>query len=287
MGTFQWFTKLMKSEPRKKKHHWVIGEDKILDIVEIDLLRHSCQEAKRRGIKEKKFYLVRDWYMIELGLFTGLRVDEMRQLKVGDILVKGKQSSIIVQKGKGGKKRSVWINDAFKQTCYEFLQIRAALGMSNQPESFVLSSMAGSPISKRSLQKSFKRCLRRVRLPEKYSIHCLRHTYGTFLLKASRNIKLVKEQLGHASIKTTEIYINLIAEDRQEALERLYEEPIYKSKPKPSKFRSKKLRLREPKLIITDNFDSLPPEAWDEIYKSLAKLMVSQIPAKDLEKMLF
>ena len=205
MSVFQWFTKLMKSEPRKKKHHWVVGEDKILDIVEIDLLRHSCQEIKKRGIKDKKFYLVRDWFMIELGFFTGLRVDEMRQLKVGDILIKGKQSSIIVQKGKGDKKRSVWINDAFKQTCHEFLQIREALGLSNQPDYFILSSSVELSISKRSLQKSFKRCLRRVRLPEKYSIHCLRHTYGTFLLKASRNIKLVKEQLGHADNKVNDL----------------------------------------------------------------------------------
>ena len=287
MSGFQWFTKLMKSEPRKKKHQWIIGEDKILDIVEIDLLRHSCQEAKKRGIKEKKFYLVRDWFMIELGFFTGLRVDEMRQLKVGDILIKGKQSSIIVQKGKGDKKRSVWINDAFKQTCHEFLQIRKTLGLSNQPDCFILSSTAESSISKRSLQKSFKRCLRRVRLPEKYSIHCLRHTYGTFLLKASRNIKLVKEQLGHASIKTTEIYISLIAEDRREALEQLYEEPIYKSKPKIRKFIPKGRRAIARKLIITDNLDSLPPEAWDKIYRELAKLIVSQISAKELEKMLF
>jgi len=61
----------------------------------------------------------------------------------------------------------------------------------------------------------------------------LRHTYGTFLLKASQNIKLVKEQLGHASIKTTEIYISLINEDRREALERLYgARAIVETKPK-------------------------------------------------------
>ena len=273
----------MKSEPSRKKHHWVIGEDKILDIVEIDLLRHSCQEAKKRGIKDKKFYLVRDWFMIELGLFTGLRVDEMRQLKVEDILIKGKQSSIIVQKGKGDKKRYVWINDAFKKTCHEFLQIREMLGLSNHPDCFVLSPTTESPISKRSLQKSFKRCLRRVRLPEKYSIHCLRHTYGTFLLKASRNIKLVKEQLGHASIKTTEIYISLIAEDRQEALERLYEEPIYKIKPKTNPCAKRIRRSRTRKLNITDDFDSLPDEAWNEIYKKLAELMVNSIPKKNSE----
>ncbi|MCK5214481.1 MAG: site-specific integrase [Candidatus Omnitrophica bacterium] len=284
MRVFQWFTKQMKSEPRKKKHQWIVGEDKILDIVESDLLRHSCRKPKERGINEKKFYLVRDWFMIELGLFTGLRVDEMRQLKIGDILIKGKQSSIIVQKGKGDKKRCVWINDGFKQTCLEFLQIRKKFRLDNEPESFILSSTAESPISKRTLQKSFKRCIRRVKLSEKYSIHCLRHTYGTFLLKASRNIKLVKEQLGHSSIKTTEIYISLIADETKEALEKLYEEPICKSSPRARKSIRKTRRLIAPKLNITDNFDSLPDEAWDEIYKRLAELMVNHISEKDFER---
>ncbi|MCD4779930.1 MAG: hypothetical protein K8S27_05195 [Candidatus Omnitrophica bacterium] len=83
---------------------WIISEDKILDIVEIDLLSHSCQQRKKQGIKEKKFYLVRDWFIIELGLLTGLRVDEMRQLKIGDIHIRGSHSSIFVQNGKGGQK---------------------------------------------------------------------------------------------------------------------------------------------------------------------------------------
>lgn len=272
----------MKSEPRKKKKRWIVGEDKILDIVEIEILRHSCQQRKKQGIKEKKFYLVRDWFMIELGLFTGLRVDEMRQLKIGDIFIKGKRSSIIVQKGKGDKKRSVWINDAFKQSCREFIEIRQSFGLNNKPDCFILSESDNSSISKRSLQKSFKRCIRRVRFSEKYSIHCLRHTYGTFLLKASKNIKLVKEQLGHSSIKTTEIYINLIAEDRQEALERLYEEPIYKSKPKINSRVQRPRRSRTRKLNITDDFDSLPDEAWDEIYKQLVELMVDHVSIRHI-----
>ena len=92
----------MKSEPRKAKRRWIIGEDKIFNIEEIDHIRNICFKLKWDGIKGKKYYLVRDWFMIELGLFAGLRVDEMRQLKIEDIHIRGSHSSIFVQNGKGG-----------------------------------------------------------------------------------------------------------------------------------------------------------------------------------------
>jgi len=75
----------------------------------------------------------------------------------------------------------------------------------------------------------------------------------------------------------------LIAEDRQEALERLYEEPIYKSRPKTRQPTKMPRRSRARKLNITDDFDSLPDEAWDEIYKQLAELMVNHISKKNSE----
>lgn len=52
----------------------------------------------------------------------------------------------------------------------------------------------------------------------------------TFLLKAGLNIKLIKEQLGYASVKTTEIYSSLINEDTKEALIRLYKAKDQESK---------------------------------------------------------
>jgi integrase len=41
-------------------------------------------------------------------------------------------------------------------------------------------------------------------------------------LKASGNLKLVKEQLGHSTVKTTEAYIGLLEKDTKEALTKLY-----------------------------------------------------------------
>ncbi len=231
MRLIQWFIKQMKSEPKKKSFKWTISENKILSITDVDRLRNACLELKEEGIRHQKFFLIRDWFMIELGLFTGLRVDEMRQLKVGDVLIDGRQSSVVVQNGKGGRKRSVWINAEFKRICKEFFILRERSGLSNDPDCFVLSSDEGEPLTKRALQKAFKRCLKEAGLSEQYSIHCLRHTYGTFLLKAGQNIKLVKEQLGHSSVNTTETYISLINEDTKAALAKLYKVKKRESKP--------------------------------------------------------
>ena len=104
----------------------------------------------------------------------------------------------------------------------DFLGFRENFGLSNSSGSFLLSSKNGERLTKRALQKQFKKCVKDAGLPEHYSIHCLRHTYATFLLKASGNLKLVQIQLGHSSIKTTEVYISLIEKDTDKALENLY-----------------------------------------------------------------
>jgi len=102
--------------------------------------------------------------MTELGLFTGLRVDEMRQLRMGDIHIWGNHSSIFVRNGKGGRRRNVWINAEFKEACEEFLKLRQHFGFDNNEESPVFVSSTGTPLSKRSIQKSFKRCVKKAEL---------------------------------------------------------------------------------------------------------------------------
>jgi integrase/recombinase XerC len=53
----------------------------------------------------------------------------------------------------------------------------------------------------------------------------LRHTFATYLLKASNyNLRLVQAQLGHSSIRTTQVYMGLMDEDVKKAINRLYKQ---------------------------------------------------------------
>ena len=128
---------------------------------------------------------------------------------------------LIVQQGKGGKKRAVKINSDFKRVCLWFLEWKKKTDQ--EVNTYLLTSDKGKKLTKRALQKAFKRCIRKANLPEHYSIHSLRHTLGSHLYKASNhNLILVQKQLGHSSVKTTEVYANLMDSDVKEAVEKLY-----------------------------------------------------------------
>lgn len=186
-----------------------------------------------------------------------------------------------MRNGKGGRKRNIWINEDFKRTCEDFIKLRERFGFEKNEDALVFVSNNGNPLSKRAIQKAFKRCIKAAGLSGKYSIHCLRHTYATYLLKSSRNIKLVKEQLGHSSIKTTEIYISLIKEDTKEALKNLYKVDqsfIKISKPKKSRFKLKHITCEyiDPGTIERKpyNQDRLTPEErWKEIVSICAEII--------------
>lgn len=228
MALFKKFIKLMKSEllpknPKKSRFSWVLNEKKYLKLSEVNKLRKACRRARYLALKHGKSIVARDWFMIELGLNTGLRVEEMRELKCGDLHIQRGQSSLSVRKGKGDRPRTVRISEEFRNRCKRFILWKRMQGQGVDSESYLLTTSKGTQLSKRALQKAFKRCIRKAGLPEYYSIHSLRHTYGTYLYLASNyNLRLVQKQLGHSSVRVTEIYANLMDPYVKKAVEKLY-----------------------------------------------------------------
>ena len=212
---------LFRKKPKNNHFSWSVDETKFLDSEKVKRLRKVLTSAKDRAIKENKIVPIRNWFMVELGLFTGLRVEEMANLKAPDLHLKEEQSSLSVKKGKGDKSRTVYLPETFKKECLFYLNWKER----TFPRSdYLFINRAGGQLTKRALQKSFKRCLKLAGLEPHYSIHCLRHTYGSFLYKSSNhNLRMVQEQLGHSSIRTTQIYASLMNEEVKKAVEKLYQ----------------------------------------------------------------
>ena len=232
MPFLSWFTKLTKGEPSgppivaiAKKTAWVIDESKFLGSAQVRRLRRHGEELRERALLDPAagFLHLRDWFMLELGLQCGLRVSEMAALRIGDLNLQNGDPSLIVRMGKGGKTRIVHFSLQFKQACLLFLEAKKSAGQPLSREAHLLSKSTGESITKRTLQKAFKKCLSGAKISAHFGIHALRHTHGTHLYRASRyNLRLVQDQLGHASISTTQVYASLFSQDVRRAVERLY-----------------------------------------------------------------
>jgi len=204
--------------------NWILTPDKFLPLETakklLETARIQAETAKALGRKVS----VRDYFIIDLGLSTGLRVMEMAQLKCGDVFTTENNPSLIVRNGKCSKMRLVKLSDAFKRHYNDYIKWKKTIHEPIAPgDALLRSSNTGGHMTTRAIQKAFKRAAARAGLPTHYSIHCLRHTYACQLYKASGyNLRLVQKQLGHSSIRTTEIYADVMEPDIQDALRKLY-----------------------------------------------------------------
>jgi site-specific recombinase XerD len=198
--------------------------DKLLSREEVRKLINTAEKRAKAAIIRGSKVPVRDYFIIDLALSTGLRVMEIAQLNCGDVFMVDTFASLLVRNGKGGKRRLVSFNGSLGKHFREYMAWKRKTGEPIGPQDpLFLSSNTGTHMTIRAIQKVLKRTATRAGLSSRYSIHCLRHTYAYHLHEASgHNLRLVQKQLGHADIRTTEIYLGVTRPELQRALEKLY-----------------------------------------------------------------
>ena len=151
----------------------------------------------------------------------GLRLREGSHLQIADI-DSGRMALHI--HGKGGKDRYVPLPERTLELLREFWKTHCS-----KPWLFPATTRglkAGAqihPLTDSSLQKAFKRALERAGISKRAHIHSLRHSYATHLLEMGVNLRVIQENLGHGSARTTQIYTHLTQEARDAVLHPLNE----------------------------------------------------------------
>lgn len=143
----------------------------------------------------------RDIAIFKLMLRCGLRVEEVSNLSLGDIDLKRRR--ILVQQGKGGKDRVVYISDDAHDALVAYLKIRSHYRVKKV---FLVEkgTYKGRSISVRGIQKRIEYYAKKTGL--KVSCHRLRHTMATQLLNAEAEVETIQDLLGHNWITTTQRY---------------------------------------------------------------------------------
>lgn len=143
----------------------------------------------------------RDMTIFMLMLRCGLRVEEVANLtvKVLDL----KRRKIIVEQGKGGKGRVVYISGDALKALVRYIRVRPS-GRARKLFLVEKGPSTGKPISVRGIQKRMEYYARKAGL--KVSCHQLRHTMATQLLNADADLVTIQDLLGHSRIKTTQRY---------------------------------------------------------------------------------
>lgn len=195
-----------------------ITRDKFLSPDEVRQLLKVCEEkAIVDTAKGRKTWVTRA-FLIHFALYTGLRVSEIADLCIGDLYLTGiSDSYLVVRKGKGNKKRSVYIDAQTKKYIKKYLDYKKKVEfLSMDANAPVLAKSNGEKYTTTALYLSFKQAIKAANLPSHYSIHSARHTYATLLLnKTGGNLRFVQRQLGHASLNMTTLYADILPEQNQ------------------------------------------------------------------------
>ncbi len=193
-----------------KNSHYSIDRDKFMDRNERAKLIKTCKERAELDEAKGRTTWPARYMLVDLALYSGLRVAEIAALEVGDLILKAENPYLVVRQGKGGRRRTVYLDSALVKHLKSYIKYHLA---SPNPQVPLFPGQGGQHCAPITLMKSFKRAIKEAGLPEHYSIHCARHTYATYLLHDTGNLRYTQKQLGHAQIAMTALYADVLPEE--------------------------------------------------------------------------
>jgi integrase/recombinase XerC/integrase/recombinase XerD len=149
---------------------------------------------------------LRDKLIVRTIYATGVRVSELCNMNIEDIDF---DEHTIRIRGKGDKIRTVFVDDDTLADILKFISTRIV--------GPVFVGQQGKNISSRAIQHIFKNYA-----PSGITPHKIRHSYASELYKRSKNLRVVQENLGHTSIKTTEIYLHTDIDERRQVYQQYF-----------------------------------------------------------------
>ena len=154
----------------------------------------------------------RNQMICKMLIATGARISEILNLEIKN--VENTDFEFVKVFGKGSKYRYIPIYPELEKELKEYINVYRS-----QLKSSVGSFLLFPGIRRENFWKVLNKHALNVGIEKKIHPHLFRHSTATLLLENGADIRMVQEILGHASIKTTEIYTHV----EKSTLKKIYE----------------------------------------------------------------
>ncbi|WP_411346966.1 tyrosine recombinase XerS [Paenibacillus sp. WLX2291] len=203
----------------------ILEDEELLEFVGYILEGHRETIAKnKQALYSYELNRERDACIASLILNSGLRVSEVVNLNMNDLDLNQKML-YVSRKGNNDEtfKTPVYFREQARDELNTYLQLRESRYRTPRNESALFvakpnGQSSGKRMTKRAIQAMIIKYATHFGKPY-LTVHKLRHSFATdYYLQ--NDIYKTKEQLGHASTETTEIYAHLTDKTMSEAIER-------------------------------------------------------------------
>lgn len=174
----------------------------------------EVEDAMRRYPRLRLMYL-RDAAIVKLILFAGLRVGEIIQLRMSDVVLDERKGSVIVREGKGTKRREIPLNAKARKALLDYLRIRPDVEMNA-----LFLGQRNECVQSKTIQRAVLRFAKKAEL-KNVTPHTLRHSFAKELIDAGVSLEKVATLMGHSNLNTTRIYTTPSLEELNDAIEKL------------------------------------------------------------------
>jgi site-specific recombinase XerD len=131
---------------------------------------------------------------------AGLRLSEVKNLKMGDI--DSKRMTVRVIQAKGFK-------DRYSILSTVALEILRYYWKSYRPTTWLFETKRAQSLPDKTVQHAFKNALRKSGIKKQIGIHSLRHSFATHMMEQGVSLPIIQQLLGHTSLRTTSVYLHV------------------------------------------------------------------------------
>lgn len=151
-------------------------------------------------------YPLRDRALLAMLYATGCRASEIASLRLRDLALDESYCRCI---GKGDRERIVSLNPMACWAVESYLEHERPALAASAGVDWLFLSRRGNGLSRIMVWNLVKKYAARIGCSSQVSPHTLRHSFATHLLAGGADIRALQEMLGHASIRTTQVYTHV------------------------------------------------------------------------------